>query len=85
MNGVKWLAPALAAGVMVTGGGVALAAHHQADRVEFYKVTQNYPTNGIYRFIIKGDGCLKTEDMTKLRLVSYDPSHHKVIYRCIRP
>jgi len=57
----------------------------QQDRVEFYKVTQDVKTNGIVRFIIKGDGCIKTEDATKLRLKSYDPSHHKVVYRCVQP
>lgn len=84
MNGVKWLA--IPAAIAITaGGGIALAGTHHTDRVEFYKVTQNVGTNGIQRFIVKGNNCLKTEDSTKLRLVSYDPSHHKIIYRCIQP
>ena len=53
--------------------------------VEFYKVTQDYPTNGIQRFRILGQGCLSAEDVTKLRLVNYDPADHKVVYRCVQP
>jgi hypothetical protein len=82
----KVIATVAVSAVLVTGG-VAIAStgvkgHHG---VEFYKVTQDYGTNGIQRFRILGQGCLRTEDVTKLRLVSYDPSHHKVVYRCVQP
>ena len=85
MKGTKWYAAPIAAAIVVTGCGVSIAAQDAPNRVEFFKVTQDYPTNSIERFIIRGEGCLKAEDMTKLRLVSYDPSHSKVIYRCIQP
>ena len=84
----KIITVAVTALVAATGASVATAAvaHRQtSDRVEFYKVTQDYPTNHIQRFIIKGEGCLRTEDATRLRLVSYDPAHYKVIYRCVAP
>lgn len=73
--------------IAATGATAATAAiaHSDSQRVEFYKVTQDVGTNGIQRFIIKGKGCLKTEDATKLRLVDYAPSEHKVIYRCVKP
>lgn len=76
-----------AALVAATGATAATAslASKNTDRVEFYKVTQDVGTNGIQRFIIKGDGCLRTEDATKLRLVDYAPAQHKVIYRCVTP
>ncbi len=85
MKGTKWYAAGAAALALTVGGGVAVAMPSSQHAVEFFKVTQDYPTNGIQRFIIRGDGCLKAEDMTKLRLVSYDPSHHKVVYRCLQP
>lgn len=62
----------------------AAASHLQNDRLEYFKVTQNNPTP-IDRLIVKGKGCFDAEDMTKLRLVDYDPAHHKIIYRCIQP
>ena len=73
---------------VAVGGGVAVAnelASHSSERTEFYKVTQDTDTNSIERFIIKGEGCLATEDATRLRLVDYDPSHSKVIYKCVTP
>lgn len=93
MNGTKWLTAALGAAIVADIAGMGMITAHAAGghaptppaRVEFFKVTQNYPTNGIDRFILKGNGCLKTEDLTKLRLVDYNPSHHKIIYRCIQP
>lgn len=71
--------------IAATGATAASAARDGADKVEFYKVTQDQPTNGIERFIIKGDKCLATEDATKLRLVEYAPSQDKVVYRCVQP
>lgn len=85
---LKTLAIAGAAALLAATGATAATAalaSKDTDRVEFYKVTQNVPTNGIQRFIIKGDGCLRTEDATTLRLVDYAPSANKVVYRCVQP
>ena len=82
-------AVALTAGIIASGVvGFALPVHaggNQNTFVEYFKVTQDNPTNGITRFIIRGEGCLDAEDMTQLKLVEYAPSNHKVVYRCIQP
>ena len=35
--------------------------------------------------VIRGTGCLQAEDSTTLRLVDYDPTHNRIVYRCLVP
>ena len=41
--------------------------------------------HGDDRLIVRGDGCLQAEDMTRLKLIHYVPSENKIVYRCIQP
>lgn len=38
----------------------------------------------VSRIVVRGDGCLNAEDSTRLRLVEWQPSRERVVYRCVK-
>ena len=62
--------------VAVTGAVVRAVA---ATSVPLHYTTQD----GGPRLVIRGAGCLTTEDSTRLRLVSYEPD--RIVFRCVMP
>jgi hypothetical protein len=63
---------------LLGGGSVLANAVSDDGRLQYSEVTGNGP-----RLIILGANALKTEDSTRLRLVSYEPD--RVVYRVVAP
>jgi len=60
------------------GSYVARAA--STDALHYTERNGNGPT-----IVIRGEGFATTEDSVELRLVDYDPTHNRVIYRVVVP
>jgi len=74
---------AIAAGLILAGAASAKAMTEDTHpHRSVYRIRSG---GGIPTVIVRGDGCLQAEDMTRLRLVDWDPAHSRVIYKCIQP
>ena len=51
-----------------------------SDALRYTERNGNGPT-----LVIRGAGCLQAEDSLQLRVVDYDPTHNRVVYRCVTP